>query len=58
MTDEQYHELHAAVIHNHALIYAMGAILMMAINGDDTVTKLLLVGFVFDAIRSKVEGLT
>ena len=56
MTDEQYHKLHASVIHNRALIYAMGAILMMTIKGDDVVTKLLLVGFVFDAIRSMVEG--
>ena len=56
MTDEQYHKLHAVAIHNRALIYAMGAILMMTINGDDIVTKLLLVGFVFNAIRSMVEG--
>lgn len=56
MTDEQYHKLHASVIHNRALIYAMGAILMMTIKGDDIVTKLLLVGFVFNAIRSMVEG--
>jgi len=56
MTDEQYHKLHAAAIHNRALIYAMGAILMMTIKGDDIVTKLLLIGFVFDAICSMVEG--
>lgn len=56
MTNEQYHNLHAAVIHNRALIYAMGAILMMTIKGDDIVTNLLLIGFVFDAIRSMVEG--
>lgn len=56
MTDEQYHKLHATAIHNRALIYAMGAILMMTIDGDDILTKLLLIGFVFNAICSMVEG--
>lgn len=56
MTDEQYHKLHATAIHNRALIYAMVAILMMTIKGDDILTKLLLIGFIFDAICSMVEG--
>ena len=56
MTDEQYHKLLAAAIYNRALICAIGAILMMTINGDDIVTKFLLVGFVFGTIHSMVEG--
>lgn len=56
MTDEQYHKLHAVAIHNRALIYAMGAILMMTISGDDVVTKMLIIGFVFNAVRAAAEG--